>query len=109
MGPFIEEWQPNLCPTHSHMPIAFLMQALSRFIFNCGLNAHLGYTNVADLMAKHGGADMRKLRVEEDILKDQPVVKSETVAVCTVCGAELEMDDESHEYICPVCDLEDET
>jgi len=51
---------------------------------------------------------MRRLRVEEDIQKDQPVVKAETADVCAVCGAELEMDDESHEYICPVCDLEDE-
>lgn len=59
-------------------------------------------------MAKHEGADMRRLRTEEDILKDQPVVKADTVAVCAVCGAELEMDDESHEYSCPVCDLEDE-
>ena len=50
---------------------------------------------------------MRRLRIEEDILKEQPVVKDVT-AICAVCGAELEMDDESREYTCPVCDIEDE-
>jgi predicted RNA-binding Zn-ribbon protein involved in translation (DUF1610 family) len=50
---------------------------------------------------------MRRLRIEEDILKDQPVIK-DVAAICAVCGAELEMDDESREYICPVCDIEDE-
>jgi predicted RNA-binding Zn-ribbon protein involved in translation (DUF1610 family) len=50
---------------------------------------------------------MRRVRTEEDILKDQPVIKDE-VAICAVCGSELEMDDESHEYSCPVCDVEDE-
>jgi rubrerythrin len=53
---------------------------------------------------------MRRLRIEEDILKDQPVLKDakDVAAICAVCGAELEMDDESHEYSCPVCDVEDE-
>lgn len=50
---------------------------------------------------------MRRLRIEEDIRKDQPVIQNAT-SVCAVCGAELEMDDESHEYSCPVCDIEDE-
>jgi rubrerythrin len=77
-------------------------------IFTCGLKAYLGYTNVADLMAKHEDNAMRRLRTEEDILKDQPVVKADTAAVCAVCGAELEMDKESGEYSCPVCDIEDE-
>jgi len=46
---------------------------------------------------------MRRLRTEEDILKDQPVIKGDT-AICAVCGAELEMDEESGEYSCPICD-----
>lgn len=50
---------------------------------------------------------MKRLRIEEDLLKDQQVLKDKT-AVCAVCGTELEMDDESHEYICPVCDSEEE-
>lgn len=50
---------------------------------------------------------MRRVRTEEDIQKDQPVKKGET-ALCAVCGAELEMDQESHEYLCPVCDSEEE-
>jgi predicted RNA-binding Zn-ribbon protein involved in translation (DUF1610 family) len=50
---------------------------------------------------------MRRSRIEEDIQKEQPVVK-DTAAICAVCGAELEMDEESHEYLCPVCDAEDE-
>lgn len=46
---------------------------------------------------------MRRLTVEEEILKDQPVVK-DVGAVCALCGAELEMDNESGEYRCPICD-----
>lgn len=46
---------------------------------------------------------MRRVRTEEDILKDEPVKQGET-AICAVCGAELEMDEESHEYRCPICD-----
>lgn len=53
------------------------------------------------------GSDMRKLRIEEEILKDQPVIK-DVDAICALCGAELLMDDESHEYSCPVCDAEDQ-
>ena len=50
---------------------------------------------------------MRRVRTEEDILKDQPMIKKDVTAICTVCGAELEMDDESREYSCPVCDIEE--
>jgi predicted RNA-binding Zn-ribbon protein involved in translation (DUF1610 family) len=49
---------------------------------------------------------MKRLRIEEDLEKDRVVIK-EDVAICAVCGAELEMDDESHEYSCPVCDSEE--
>jgi predicted RNA-binding Zn-ribbon protein involved in translation (DUF1610 family) len=45
--------------------------------------------------------------MQEEIRKDQPVVKG-SHAFCTVCGAELEMDEESGEYRCPVCDEEQE-
>jgi predicted RNA-binding Zn-ribbon protein involved in translation (DUF1610 family) len=51
---------------------------------------------------------MRKLRIEEEILKDQPVIKDVDATICALCGAELEMDDESREYSCPVCDTQDE-
>jgi len=50
---------------------------------------------------------MRRLRIEEEILKDQPVIK-DVDAICALCGAELVMDDESREYICPVCDADTE-
>ena len=50
---------------------------------------------------------MKRLRIEEDLHKDQLVVKDKT-PICAVCGTELEMDDESREYICPVCDSEDQ-
>jgi len=50
---------------------------------------------------------MRRLRIEEDLRKEQPVIK-DTTAICAVCGSELEMDAESHEYSCPVCDVPDE-
>ena len=46
---------------------------------------------------------MRRLSVEEQILKDKPVVK-DVKAICALCGAELEMDEESGEYRCPICD-----
>ena len=50
---------------------------------------------------------MRRVRTDEDILKDQPVIK-DVEAICAVCGAVLEMDEESKEYSCPVCDVEEE-
>lgn len=49
---------------------------------------------------------MRRLRIEEDIRKDQPIIKDQK-PVCAVCGAELEMDEESREYLCPICDSEE--
>jgi predicted RNA-binding Zn-ribbon protein involved in translation (DUF1610 family) len=49
---------------------------------------------------------MRRLTIEEEILKDQPVIKDEG-AICALCGAELEMDEESREYRCPVCDTDE--
>jgi predicted RNA-binding Zn-ribbon protein involved in translation (DUF1610 family) len=49
---------------------------------------------------------MRRLRVEEDLQKEQPVIK-DAGAVCALCGAELEMDDESGEYRCPICDVDE--
>jgi rubrerythrin len=57
--------------------------------------------------AKCGGIEMRRVRTEEDILKEQPVIE-DVEPICAVCGAVLEMDEESHEYSCPVCDVEDE-
>lgn len=49
---------------------------------------------------------MRRVTVEEDILKDQPVIKGGK-PICALCGAELELDDESGAYSCPVCDTEE--
>jgi len=50
---------------------------------------------------------MRRVRLDEEILKDQPVVE-DVKPICALCGAELEMDEESHEYSCPVCDAEEQ-
>lgn len=49
---------------------------------------------------------MRRLSVEEELLKDRPVIKGDK-AYCPICGAELEVDEESGEYLCPVCDTEE--
>lgn len=49
---------------------------------------------------------MRRVTTEEDILKDRPVVK-EDKPICALCGAELEVDDESGEYRCPICDADE--
>jgi len=49
---------------------------------------------------------MRRVTVEEEILKDEPVVK-DVVEVCALCGSELEKDEESGEYRCPICDAEE--
>ena len=49
---------------------------------------------------------MRRVTAEEDILKDQPVIK-DVKAICALCGAELEIDPESGEYRCPICDTEE--
>lgn len=49
---------------------------------------------------------MRRVTIEEDLLKDRPVVP-EARPVCALCGAELEVDKESGEYQCPVCDTEE--
>lgn len=50
---------------------------------------------------------MRRLSIEEQIGKDRPVIKDVKPPVCGVCGAELEMDPESGEYRCPVCDSDE--
>jgi|GEM_PF-2492438 len=50
---------------------------------------------------------MRRVSVQEEIIKNQPVVKGAQV-FCGLCGAEMEMDKESGEYLCPVCDSEEE-
>jgi rubrerythrin len=34
--------------------------------------------------------------------------KTEREAVCEICGQKLERDPESWEYICPVCDYEED-
>ena len=49
---------------------------------------------------------MRRVTAEEDILKDRPVVK-EVKEVCALCGAELEKDEESGEFRCPICDTDE--
>ena len=49
---------------------------------------------------------MRRLTVEEQVLKDQPAIK-DMDAICVLCGAELEMDEESGEWRCPLCDNEE--
>jgi len=52
---------------------------------------------------------MRRVTTEEDLLKDQPVIKDakEVKEVCALCGSPLEQDDESGEYLCPICDAEE--
>jgi predicted RNA-binding Zn-ribbon protein involved in translation (DUF1610 family) len=52
------------------------------------------------------GGGMRRVSIEEEIVKDQPVIK-DVKPVCALCGAELEKDDESGLYLCPVCDTEE--
>lgn len=49
---------------------------------------------------------MRRVSVEEEILKDQPVVK-DVSEVCEICGSQLERDEESGEFFCPVCDADE--
>jgi len=51
---------------------------------------------------------MRRVTVEEDILKEQPVVKDVT-EICALCGAQLEKDEESGELRCPICDADEVT
>ncbi|MBU5613613.1 hypothetical protein [Geomonas azotofigens] len=50
---------------------------------------------------------MRRVSVEEDILKDKPVVVKEATEVCALCGSQLQRDKESGELFCPLCDVED--
>lgn len=49
---------------------------------------------------------MRRLSPEEDVHKDDPVVK-EGNEICAICGSQLERDKESGELFCPLCDVED--
>jgi tRNA(Ile2) C34 agmatinyltransferase TiaS len=49
------------------------------------------------------GGDMRRLTVKEEIQKDQPVIE-DVKAICALCGAQLEKDEESGEYRCAICD-----
>lgn len=49
---------------------------------------------------------MRRVGIEEDIVKDKPVVK-DAIAVCTLCGSPLEQDEESGDLRCPVCDADE--
>lgn len=49
---------------------------------------------------------MRRVSIEEDIKKDQPVVKEKTL-VCALCGSPLEQEEESGELRCPVCDVDE--
>lgn len=49
---------------------------------------------------------MRRVSIEEQILKDQPVIKDQK-EVCALCGSPLEQDKESGELRCPVCDNEE--
>jgi predicted RNA-binding Zn-ribbon protein involved in translation (DUF1610 family) len=49
---------------------------------------------------------MRRLTVEEETLKDKPVIK-DVKAICALCGAELELDEESGQYRCPICDVDE--
>ncbi len=53
--------------------------------------------------ATRQGGEMRRLTAEEEVLKDQPVVK-DVAAICALCGSELEFDEEGGQYRCPVCD-----
>lgn len=49
---------------------------------------------------------MRRVSVEEDILKDKPVVRDK-IEICAICGSALEQDEESGELLCPVCDADE--
>ena len=49
---------------------------------------------------------MRRLTMDEEQRKDRLVMNGEK-AICAICGAELEVEKESGEYRCPVCDNED--
>jgi hypothetical protein len=60
---------------------------------------------VSDMPTGRGG-NMRRLHIEEDILKDSPVIP-DAKPICALCGAELEVDQESGEYLCPICDAEE--
>lgn len=51
---------------------------------------------------------MRRVTAEEEVLKDQPVLKGVDV-ICALCGARLERDEESGACLCPVCDGEEES
>jgi predicted RNA-binding Zn-ribbon protein involved in translation (DUF1610 family) len=57
-------------------------------------------------MFKSKGGRMRRVTTEEDIVKDKPVV-TDVKPICALCGAELEIDKESGEYQCPICDMEE--
>ncbi|GFO54660.1 hypothetical protein GMSM_16670 [Geomonas sp. Red276] len=50
---------------------------------------------------------MRRLSIEEQIRKDRTVVNNVKPPVCGVCGAVLELDNESGQYQCPVCDADE--
>lgn len=50
---------------------------------------------------------MRRLTIEEQIRKEQPVIRNGSTPVCAVCGTPMEIDEESGEYRCPVCDSEE--
>ncbi len=46
---------------------------------------------------------MRRISEEEEIMEDLSLVK-DAYAVCPLCGAELEKDDEGGIRRCPVCE-----
>jgi hypothetical protein len=53
------------------------------------------------------GGNMRRLSIEEQIRKDRPVINTVQPPACGVCGADLELDKESGQYLCPTCDADE--
>ena len=49
---------------------------------------------------------MRRISEEEEIMEEVSLVKDAT-AICPLCGAALEKDDESGAYRCPVCESDE--
>jgi len=49
---------------------------------------------------------MRRVSIEEEILKDKSVIK-DNIELCVICGSPLEQDEESGELVCPVCDADE--
>jgi len=79
---------------------------LPLFLFSAPSVNDFGIMKAVSGDAKGKGGEMRRVTTEEDIVKDKPVV-TDVKPICALCGAELEIDEESGEYRCPICDTEE--